>query len=68
MSNAVKFQRNKGVVKVYMGIDRGVIINEELLLEIVIRDQGIGMTQEEVDHVFEPFWKSADQHSKELNP
>ena len=38
-----------------------------LLLEVYVLDQGIGMNQEELEHVFDPFWRSTDQRSQSMN-
>ena len=38
----------------------------ELILKVSVKDQGIGMTREETEHVFEPFWASPSSLS--LNP
>ena len=40
----------------------------ELTLKVSIKDQGIGMTPNELERVFEPFWKSSNLVSKGLNP
>ena len=51
LNNAIKFQES-GVINVFSDIkfDKG-----QLMIQITVRDNGKGMSQEEVEKVFEPF-------------
>ena len=51
LNNAIKFQES-GIINVFSDLkfDKG-----QLMVQITVRDNGKGMTQEEVERVFEPF-------------
>ena len=51
LSNAIKSQ-SKGVITVLPRIKRE---DEQLFLEVSVEDQGLGLTQEEIKCIFEPF-------------
>ena len=42
--------------------------DDDLVLEVIVIDKGIGMTPEEVKHVFEPFNQVKTKENKDLNP
>ena len=41
--------------------------NDGLFLLVYVKDQGIGMSKEEMKRVFEPFFSSSNTQSKKLN-
>lgn len=51
ISNAVKYTLKGGKVEVSASMDRGAIL-------IQVRDTGIGMSAEEISHLFEDFYRS----------
>jgi signal transduction histidine kinase len=51
IGNAIKFTQ-EGRVQLQV---RSEIVKEELLLSFTVSDTGIGMTPQEIDHLFEPF-------------
>ena len=57
-SNAVKYNRAGGSVN--FSAERG----PAELVRIVIQDDGIGMTPEQVEHLFQPFDRLGQEHSK----
>ena len=40
----------------------------EVIIEISVHDQGIGLSKEEIEHIFDPFWRSKNIESRKLNP
>jgi len=52
LSNAVKYTDN-GYIKLKMHTHK--ISQEEIMVHFVIADSGIGMTQEQVNHIFSPY-------------
>lgn len=55
ISNAVKFSERGGAVEVYVSRDicRG---NETVLIKV--KDNGVGMTREQIEHAFQPFYQA----------
>ncbi|OON99640.1 MAG: hypothetical protein ATN35_11610 [Epulopiscium sp. Nele67-Bin004] len=53
MSNAIKFSRAGDEINVYL-----TVINEEI--NITIRDNGIGMAEEDLSRIFEKFFQTGD--------
>jgi signal transduction histidine kinase len=51
LDNAVKFSRPGGVVQVRSSAQDGLLV-------VAVADRGPGLTPEEIDHVFEPFFRS----------
>jgi signal transduction histidine kinase len=51
IGNAIKFTQ-EGRVQLQV---RSEIVKEELLLSFTVSDTGVGMTPQEIDHLFEPF-------------
>ena len=37
---------------------KNTLIGNDLKLEVSVIDEGVGMTEEEAKHVFDPFYKS----------
>ena len=61
LSNAIKFCPDEG------GVIRIVCHNEEDGVSVVVADNGIGMTQETVKHIFEEFYQGDTSHKAEGN-
>jgi signal transduction histidine kinase len=53
INNAVKFSLNGGVVDIKVFQDQG-------LLWIVIRDEGIGIKDNDIPHIFDRFWRTEE--------
>lgn len=51
VDNAMKFSPDGGTVRIGAKVEGGV-------LRFWVQDEGIGMTPQEVEHVFEPFWQA----------
>ena len=65
VSNAVKFSPAGGVIKIE--IDRGLKWldgKEQAVLELVLKDQGVGIPVDELDVVFDKFIQSSKTKSK----
>lgn len=60
LSNAVKFNRNGGVVEV-----NARLIESDSAICLDILDDGLGMTEEELSHVMEPFNQAQNPLTKE---
>lgn len=66
MSNAVKFSHRDSKISVYSELEQrpdGVH-----LIAITVVDSGIGLSQEDQNNLFQPFYKSKDQTSVKMNP
>ncbi|MBF0227913.1 MAG: response regulator, partial [Desulfobacterales bacterium] len=53
ISNAVKFSKKNGVV--VLGAKHEAVSESEILLTFFVKDNGIGMSQEHLEKMFEPF-------------
>ncbi len=53
LSNAIKFNKPHG--KIYISCKETNIDNNKMLFEFKCRDTGIGMSDEFIEHIFEPF-------------
>ncbi len=60
ISNAIKYSKNNSDIKVS-------IKNSGLNVEVTISDNGIGMSEETVNHIFEKFYQGDVSHSKNGN-
>ncbi|MDQ7091853.1 MAG: HAMP domain-containing sensor histidine kinase [Methylococcales bacterium] len=59
INNAIKYNRKNGCI-----IVRYKIVNEKL--RICIKDTGIGITEDKIDHIFQPFVRSLDSEQEKL--
>jgi len=66
LSNAVKFTL-EGTIVVTASLRSGSFFARECLLDITVQDKGIGMSWTEQSNVFEPFSKSDNVVSRNLN-
>ena len=57
LTNAVKFQR-KGVIKVVAALRHVNGDSEHAMLEVSVKDHGVGMTPKEAKNVFEAMRKA----------
>jgi signal transduction histidine kinase len=60
MGNAVKYNHNDGAVKVGFHQDPGV-------LHVSVQDDGPGIAPEDLDHVFEAFFRSEEMRKRKLS-
>jgi len=60
IGNAVKFSHNNGLIKV-------LLINENNKIVITVADNGIGMNDEVIRHVFEKFYQGDNARSSDGN-
>ena len=67
LSNAIKFQ-DKGLITVKAKLCLYQPSDEEIYLVVTVKDQGIGMTSEEVSQVFDHFNRSRNSISRKMNP
>ena len=56
ITNALKFQET-GRILITIEAERGIIPGL-IILEITVKDEGLGIAASEVDQVFDLFWKS----------
>ena len=66
-TNALKFTK-KGVIRFEAKIvkardEQGV----KHLIQISVTDQGIGISEEDLPHIFTPFYRSKDENSQRMN-
>jgi len=52
--NAVKFTDN-GTIDIQIALQQETVKNDRGMVEIAVTDTGIGMTDKQMDHIFEPF-------------
>lgn len=62
LSNAIKFTPDNGIVSLYVGTTLNPRTNEEKLY-ICVKDSGIGIKEEDIEHIFNRFYQSKD-HDK----
>jgi signal transduction histidine kinase/ligand-binding sensor domain-containing protein/DNA-binding response OmpR family regulator len=55
LSNAIKFTLEKGVVSVSLELVRE---SNDQFIEIVVKDTGIGIPQDKIDKIFDPFFQT----------
>lgn len=67
LTNAVKFTK-QGLIKVSARLTHGGPLSSVMFLEVSVKDQGIGMTEEEAKLVFEGFTGSLNNESRMMNP
>lgn len=58
LTNAIKFSKEKGCIHVNLTLTP----DEDML--ITIRDEGIGIQQDKIEHVLEPFGQVTDSHER----
>lgn|GEM_PF-5483426 len=61
ISNAIKYSKSGGKVRVLSYEDKDKI-------SIIVMDNGIGMTENELDHIFEPFFKADPSRHDRTSP
>ena len=59
LSNAIKYSTADGLVTVVLGASHGVI-------ELEVRDTGIGISPDEVDHVFDRFFRGGEALDQQI--
>jgi len=59
ISNAVKYNKDGGKVEIILGIN-------DQKLNIVVKDTGIGLTQDEIDNLFEEFFRVKNEQTKHI--
>ena len=59
ISNAIKFSPENGVLSITIGVDK--------MVNVSITDQGVGMTKETMEHIFDKFYQGDKSHSSEGN-
>ena len=60
IGNAIKFSNQNGIIKIRLTKKEGCV-------EFVIEDNGIGMSQETMEHIYDKFYQGDNSHSKEGN-
>lgn len=59
VENGIKYNRHPGWVKVVLDADHQ-------FMQLEITDSGIGIPEEEIDHIFERFYRVDKSHSREI--
>ena len=60
IGNAIKFSNQNGIIKIRLTQKEGCV-------EFIIEDNGIGMSQETIEHIYDKFYQGDNSHSKEGN-
>jgi signal transduction histidine kinase len=60
ISNAIKFNRQKGKLGVYL-------TKEHHVAKVVVKDTGIGMSADTMNHIFDKFYQGDTSHGREGN-
>ena len=60
LTNAVKFTHRGGVVASV----RQATVGDRPVLAFAVRDTGVGIAPEDLDHIFEPFWQAERTHAR----
>ncbi len=64
ISNALKFTPAEGTVKVEITFP---YVNETAMMQISVSDSGIGISEKELPHIFEPFFISSQSDQSQSN-
>lgn len=56
LSNAVKYSESGTIV---LSASLNALREEKYWVDFDVKDQGIGLTEEEIKHLFDPFWQAA---------
>jgi DNA-binding response OmpR family regulator len=64
LSNAFKFTLDSGQIKLRIGITQSITSNGTLsrCIELVVEDNGIGISPEELSHIFEKFYQAKSSY------
>jgi len=62
VGNAIKFTPSKGMVNIYSEIEE--VTNELVLLKVSIQDSGIGISEELIPHLTDPFFQVESSNSR----
>ncbi len=65
ISNAIKFSLENDVVSTTVCVKE--ISENQVQVEIKVRDYGIGMNEEDIKNLFRPYFKTTDEKSKKVN-
>ena len=66
LSNAIKFQA-AGKILVKHSITPDILNDNQVLINVAVIDQGIGMSTREMENVFKLSWRSGNVQSRNLN-
>lgn len=59
VTNAIKYSEEKAIIEIHMN-------EESKYYRIVIRDTGVGIPEEDIDHIFERFYRVDKARSREM--
>jgi signal transduction histidine kinase len=66
VSNAIKFSDRGKSIKIELSkVQRGPFVEK---VSIMVEDEGVGIMQNEVEHIFEKFFASKEPNSVSKNP
>ena len=66
LTNAIKFQA-AGKILVKHSITPNILSENQVSINVAVIDQGIGMSQREIENVFKLSWRSGSVQSRNLN-
>lgn len=62
VSNAIKYMRPDGERAIFINLHK-----RENTAELIVQDTGIGVSAEELPHLFEAFYRSKNNHNREIS-
>ena len=65
ISNAIKFSFENGVIQTEVFAEK--VENQKVQVKIMVKDNGIGLSEEDQKSLFKPYFKTTDKTSKQLN-
>ena len=65
ISNAIKFSFKRDKIEVV--VDKTIKDERSVVIAVTVKDRGIGMSQNDVDNLFKPYFRTSDSKSKRMN-
>ena len=65
ISNAIKFSFRRDKIQVV--VEKNIINESTVEIVVTVKDNGIGMSQNDVDNLFKPYFRTSDSKSKKMN-
>ena len=66
LSNAIKFTKN-GTIKIEINIVRSLSNKSEKFIEMSVKDDGIGISDQDLPQIFTPFFRSNEANCRLMN-
>ena len=66
LQNAIKFTK-KGTITIEVAAIQNMRNRNDKFIIISVKDEGIGISREDLPHIFTPFYKSKEENSQLMN-